>query len=57
MYQGTKIFKHKGQEETFVRFTMKKDGTVENINQLKRDIVKAMRLNSSTYPESLNTSP
>lgn len=57
VYQGTKIFKHKGQEETFVRFTMKKDGTAENINQLKRDIVKAMRLNSSTYPESLNTSP
>ena len=54
IYQGTKRFDRRGQEETFVRFTMKADGTVENINQLRHDIVKSQRIVS---PEVINRGP
>ena len=54
IYQGTKIFDRRGQEETFVRFTMKSDGTVENVNQLRHEIVKSQRIIS---PETINRGP
>lgn len=57
IYQGTKRFDRKGQEETFVRFTMKSDGTVENINQLRREIAKSQRVIPTENPEILGRGP
>lgn len=39
VYKGTKEFKYRGQEETFVRFSMNSDGYVTDINELPKIIV------------------
>lgn len=39
IYQGSKRFTYKGQEETFMRFTMNSDGTFQEINHLPKNIV------------------
>lgn len=40
IYEGTKIFNVRAQEETFVRFTMDSDGIITNKNNLPMEIVK-----------------
>ena len=44
LWEGTKKFIRKGQEETFVRFTVEKDGTVDglNIRYLKRKMISPL---------------
>jgi len=36
---GTKQFTYRGEEQTFVRFSMKPDGTYYGVNQLPKDLV------------------
>lgn len=39
IWAGSKEFKHRGQEETFVRFHMKENGRYYNINELPKNLV------------------
>ena len=43
IYEGTKLFKSRAQEETFVRFTLDSVGNVKNINYLPKDIVRKQK--------------
>ena len=51
VWQGTKTFTRKGQEETFVRFTMDKNGGVKpSFRFLKRRMVSPLRIHSANHP-------
>ena len=51
VWQGTKTFTRKGQEETFVRFTMDKDGGVKpSFRFLKRRMVSPLMIHSANHP-------
>ena len=51
VWQGTKTFTRKGQEETFVRFTMDKDGGVKpSFRYLKRRMVSPLMIHSANHP-------
>ena len=39
IYVDSKEFSFRGEEQTFVRFTMKPDGTYYNVNTLKKNLV------------------
>ena len=56
IWEGDKNFTQKGQEETFIRFTVKKDGTVEknSIRNLEKSMVlpTAGEYHSAPRPES-----
>ena len=39
VFMGTKQFTFKGEEQTFVRFSMRPDGTYYGVNQLPKDLV------------------
>lgn len=43
VYYGTIEFDHKGQEETFVRFTLDADGQVSDVNTKSKSLVRAVR--------------
>jgi len=43
LFYGTLKFDHKGQEETFVRFTLDADGQVSDVNTRGKSLVKAVR--------------
>jgi hypothetical protein len=43
LYYGTLEFDHKGQEETFVRFTLDADGQVGDVNTKAKSLVRAVR--------------
>jgi hypothetical protein len=43
VYYGTLEFDHKGQEETFVRFTLDEDGQVSDVNTRPKSLVRAVR--------------
>jgi hypothetical protein len=43
LYYGTLEFDHKGQEETFVRFTLDADGQVSDVNTKSKSLVRAVR--------------
>jgi hypothetical protein len=43
IYYGTIEFDHKGQEETFVRFTLAADGQVSDVNTKSKSLVRAVR--------------
>ena len=43
IYYGTIQFDHKGQEETFVRFTLDADGQVSDVNTKPKSLVRAVR--------------
>jgi len=43
IYYGTIAFDHKGQEETFVRFTLDADGQVSDVNTKSKSLVRAVR--------------
>jgi hypothetical protein len=43
IYYGTIEFDHKGQEETFVRFTLDADGQVGDVNTKPKSLVRAVR--------------
>jgi hypothetical protein len=43
IYYGTIEFDHKGQEETFVRFTLDADGQVSDANTKSKSLVRAVR--------------
>jgi len=43
VFYGTTGFDHKGQEETFVRFTLDPDGQVSDVNTRPKSLVKAVR--------------
>jgi hypothetical protein len=43
IYYGTIEFDHKGQEETFVRFTLDADGQVSDVNTKTKSLVRAVR--------------
>ena len=49
VFYGTQDFDHKGQEETFVRFTVDEDGKVSDVNTtgLPLSLVKAVRTPAS----------
>ena len=55
IWEGDKNFTQKGQEETFIRFTVKKDGTVEknSIRNLEKSMVlpTAGEYHSAPRPE------
>ena len=51
VWQGTKTFTRKGQEETFVRFTMDKNGGVNpSFRFLKRRMVSPLMIHSANHP-------
>ena len=51
VWQGTKPFTRKGQEETFVRFTMDKNGGVKpSFRFLKRRMVSPLMIHSANHP-------
>ena len=51
VWQGTKTFTRKGQEETFVRFTMDKNGGVKpSFRFLKRRMVSPLMIHSAHHP-------
>ena len=51
VWQGTKTFTRKGQEETFVRFTMDKNGGVKpSLSFLKRRMVSPLMIHSANHP-------
>lgn len=51
VWQGTKTFTRKGQEETFVRFTMDKNGGVKpSFRFLKRRMVSPLMIHSANHP-------
>ena len=51
VWQGPKTFTRKGQEETFVRFTMDKDGGVKpSFRFLKRRMVSPLMIHSANHP-------
>ena len=43
IYYGTIEFDHKGQEETYVRFTLDADGQVSDVNTKSKSLVRAVR--------------
>ena len=43
LFYGTLKFDHKGQEETFVRFTLDADGQASDVNTRAKSLVKAVR--------------
>ncbi len=43
VYYGTLDFDHKGQEETFVRFTLDEEGKVTDVNTRPKSLVRAVR--------------
>jgi hypothetical protein len=43
IYYGTIEFDHKGQEETFVRFSLDADGQVSDVNTKSKSLVRAVR--------------
>jgi hypothetical protein len=43
IYYGTLEFDHKGQEETFVRFTLDGNGQVSDVNTRPKSLVRAVR--------------
>lgn len=43
VYYGTLDFDHKGQEETFVRFTLDENGQVSDVNTRAKSLVRAVR--------------
>jgi len=43
VYYGTLDFDHKGQEETFVRFTLDEKGQVSDVNTRPKSLVRAVR--------------
>jgi hypothetical protein len=43
VYYGTQVFDHKGQEQTYVRFTLDGDGAVSDINTRPKSLVQAVR--------------
>jgi len=43
IYYGSIEFDHKGQEETFVRFTLDADGQVSDVNTKSKSLVRAVR--------------
>ena len=42
VFLGTREFSFRGEEQTFVRFTMKPDGTYYGVNTLKKDLVSSL---------------
>ena len=57
MWEGIKTFDKRGQEETFVRFTIEKDGTVKDssIRYLKKNMVSpAIGHHSTSPPPAVN---
>ena len=51
VWQGTKTFTRKGHEETFVRFTMDKNGGVKpSFRFLKRRMVSPLMIHSANHP-------
>jgi hypothetical protein len=43
VYYGTQVFDHKGQEETYIRFTLDGDGQVTDLNTRRKSLVQAVR--------------
>ena len=43
VYYGTQVFDHKGQEETYVRFTLDGDGQVTDLNTRPKSLVREVR--------------
>jgi hypothetical protein len=43
VYYGTQMFDHKGQEETYVRFSLDSDGGVTDLNTRRKSLVQAVR--------------
>jgi len=43
VYYGTQEFDHKGQEETFVRFSLDEEGKVTDVNTRPKSLVRAVR--------------
>lgn len=43
VYYGTLEFDHKGQEETFVRFSLDENGQVSDVNTRPKSLVRAVR--------------
>ena len=56
VWEGKKSFTRKGQEETFIRFTMDKDGFVKpQFRFLKKRMVSPMMIHGSSHPPSAET--
>ena len=43
VYYGTQMFDHKGQEETYVRFSLDSDGQITDLNTRRKSLVRAVR--------------
>jgi len=43
VYSGSRKFSYKGEEQTFVRFSMRSDGSYYGVNELPKDIVNKRR--------------
>jgi hypothetical protein len=43
LFYGTHEFDHKGQEETFVRFTLDSEGWVSDVNTRAKSLIRAVR--------------
>jgi hypothetical protein len=43
IFYGSAEFDHKGQEETFVRFTLDADGNVSDVNTRPKSLIKSVR--------------
>lgn len=43
VYSGSRKFSYKGEEQTFVRFSMRPDGSYYGVNELPKDIVNKRR--------------
>ena len=43
VFYGTHDFDHKGQEETFVRFTLDSEGQVSDVNTRAKSLIRAVR--------------
>jgi hypothetical protein len=43
VYYGTHEFDHKGQEETYIRFTLDSDGQVTDLNTRRKSLVQSVR--------------
>jgi hypothetical protein len=55
VYYGTHDFDHKGQEETYIRFTVDGDGQVTDLNTRPKSLVRAVRTPSGgNAPRQVN---
>jgi hypothetical protein len=55
VYYGTHEFDHKGQEETYVRFTLDSDGAVTDLNTRPKSLVRAVRTpGAGNAPRQIN---